>query len=145
MCSYSGSDSKISEDFTLDPHSTQSTAEGRPMISWVTGNINHFITALLREQRQVCVRDCLYPKVIRYSITGADWEEGKTNKRTVSCLFIVLIIFSTVHVSLSTYNQGYLGNTRKVHLWLLSDNFKSLTSAHEGSGSTEYREELFMI
>lgn len=39
--SYSGSDSKISEDFTLDPHSTQSTAEGRPMISWVTGNINH--------------------------------------------------------------------------------------------------------
>lgn len=39
--SYSGSDSKTFEDFTLDPHSTHSTAEGRPMISWVTGNINH--------------------------------------------------------------------------------------------------------
>lgn len=29
--------------------------------------------------------------------------------------------------------------------WLLSDNLKCLTSGHEGSGSTKYREELFMI
>lgn len=78
-----------------------------------------FITALLRVQRQVCVRDCLYPKFTRHSITGADLgKRAKPMRKRNVCLFTVLIMFSTVHVSLSTYNWGYLGgrNTRKVHL-----------------------------
>lgn len=47
-----------------------------------------FITGLLRGQRQVCVRDCLYPKVTRYSITGANLGKRAKPMRKEERLFV---------------------------------------------------------